>query len=419
MGITLRCLLVLCSLFSLYAGELEIIVPKENVLLPITVSLHADIDTQHQQELHTLYRQFTNDLALGDKLQPIQRETGLAPFHLSLVARYPELTILLKQGNEEPKKICTILLSDSGRNRQAIHEAADQVHYLLTHVPGISAGKIIFSLSKEHRTQGMKQGELWIMDYDGQGLQPLTQDQSLSITPNWLYGDNYVYVSYKLGIPKIFLGSLKEGKGEKILQLPGNQFMPAFSPKKKLLAFISDAYGNPDLFIQSFSPVSGAIGRPRKLFKDPFGTQGNPSFSPDGSKLVFISNRDGHPRLYVAQVYPEIQAPRLLTKKYRNSSCPVWSPDGKKIAFCAVIKGIRQICLYDISSGRDYQLTTSLVNKESPSWALDSNHLVFSAGNSEESELYLLSLITQKSRKLVIGSGEKRFPCWGAFAPQN
>lgn len=84
-----------------------------------------------------------------------------------------------------------------------------------------------------------------------------------------------------------------------------------------------------------------------------------------------------------------------------------------------MIKGVRQICVYDLASGKDEQLTTSADHKESPSWAADSNHLVYSAGSAHTSELFLLSLITKKSKKIVIGSGEKRFPCWGAFPSQH
>lgn len=70
--------------------------------------------------------------------------------------------------------------------------------------------------------------------------------------------------------------------------MQGNQFMPTFSPKTKLLAFISDRDGNPDLFVQSFSLATGAIGTPKKLLNEAFGTQGNPSFSPDGTRLVLF-----------------------------------------------------------------------------------------------------------------------------------
>lgn len=413
------------GMISLYAKDLEVSVRSEISRLPIHIELKiGSKDAPQQKYLRSLCTTFINDLALGDRLQPslVQTGTSSAPFNIAIVSHYPEITFTLSRGTQNYQPMHSLVLTeDNASNRQKIHEAADKIHYALTSVPGISSGKIIFSLSKNPKDSELKQGELWSVDYDGGNLRPLTQENSLSITPNWMNigsKNPYLYVSYKFGIPKIFLGSLENTTGKKVLHLQGNQFMPAFSPKKKLLAFISDSYGNPDLFLQSFSLSKGAMGKPRRVLNETFGTQGNPSFSPDGSKLVFVSNKDGRPRLYILQIDPEIQSPRLLTKKYRNSSCPSWSPDGKKIAFCSVIKGVRQICLYDLATGKDYQLTTTPVDKEGPSWAVDSQHLVYSAGNSGESELYLLSLITQKTKKIVIGLGEKRFPSWGGF-PDN
>ncbi|ANG66039.1 Tol-Pal system protein TolB [Chlamydia gallinacea] len=419
---------VLTSIFLIFqwapyldARDLEVIVRSETTVFPVHVELriHSQ-DVKQQKYLHTLGNIFLNDLSLGDRLHPVFVKPGTAstPMRIAILEHYPELIFSLAKANHEYQPIYSIILTeDTKKNQQKIHEAADKLHYVLTNIPGISSGKIVFSLCKSTQNQELKQGELWSVDYNGENLEPLTQENSLSVTPHWTnVGENstYFYVSYKLGVPKIFLGSLESSSGKKILNLQGNQFMPTFSPKKKLLAFISDSCGNPDLFLQSFSLVQGAMGKPRRILNETYGTQGNPSFSPDGSKIVFVSNKDGRPRLYVLQIEPEIQTPRLLTKKYRNSSCPAWSPDGTKIAFCSVIKGVRQICIYDLSTGKDTQLTTTPIHKESPSWAADSQHLVYSAGNAGESEIYLLSLITQKTKKIAIGPGEKRFPSWGS-----
>lgn len=417
---SLLCLLCLLS-STLHCEDLEIHVRSESSLLPIAVSLLSSPKDSHQASyLASLRDLFARDLALGDLLAPTKE---LAPQTIFIEASYPELIFSLKKEGKGSQKIFSLELSgDPSKDHQAIHEAADRIHFLLTRVPGISSGKIIFSLCVTNSSTELKQGELWSVDYDGQHLYPLTNEHSLSVTPTWMHISHipaYMYVSYKLGVPKIFLNTLNQPAGKKILAMQGNQFMPTFSPKTKLLAFISDRDGNPDLFVQSFSLATGAIGTPKKLLNEAFGTQGNPSFSPDGTRLVFVSNKDGTPRIYQMQISPEQHSPRLLIKKYRNSSCPTWSPDGKKIAFCSVIKGVRQICVYDLASGRDEQLTTSTEHKESPSWAADSNHLVYSAGSSNTSELFLLSLITKKSRKIVIGSGEKRFPCWGAFPSQH
>lgn len=418
---------VLISMFLIFtwapsfARDLEVIVRSEATVFPVHVELNIRAnDVKQQKYLRALGQIFIHDLALGDRLQPSLVPSGTAStsMRIAILERYPELTFNLANASQDYQPVCSIILTeDTKKNRQNIHEVADKLHYMLTRTPGISSGKIVFSLCQSSPDSAeLKQGELWSVDYDGNNLQPLTQENSLSITPHWTnIGANttYFYVSYKLGVPKIFLGSLGDPSGKKILNLQGNQFMPTFSPKKKLLAFISDSYGNPDLFLQSFSLVQGAMGKPRRILNETYGTQGNPSFSPDGSKIVFVSNKDGTPRLYILQIEPEIQVPKLLTKKYRNSSCPTWSPDGTKIAFCSMIKGVRQICIYDVSTGKDFQLTTTPIHKESPSWAVDSQHLVYSAGNSGESEIYIGSLITQKTKKIAIGPGEKRFPSWG------
>ncbi|WP_201456453.1 Tol-Pal system protein TolB [Chlamydia sp. 17-3921] len=412
--------------FHLNARDIEVFVSTNSAITPIQVSYHLESnDTKQQKYFQALVQIFNNDLALGDRLLPqlVKYGSPTSELQLSLYFDYPSLSVLLLRPDQEPVTLCSVQLSQNlSSDRQQIHLAADKVHYSLTGIPGISSGKIIFSLSKTQQSQELKQGELWSIDYDGGNLFPLTKDSSLSVTPKWTGTSPeapYLYVSYKLGVPKIFLGSLKNTEGKKILSLKGNQFMPVFSAQKKLLAFIADTYGNPDLFIQPFSLHSGPLGKPQRLLNETFGTQGSPSFNPQGTKLVFVSNRDGRPRLYIMNLDPEPQAPRLLTKKYRNSSCPTWSLDGKKIAFCSVIKGVRQICIHDILTGEDRQLTTTPQDKESPSWAIDSQHLVFSAGNSGESELYLLSLITKKTKKIVIGPGEKRFPSWGNFSPQQ
>lgn len=415
-------LCLLCLLPSiLHSKDLEIHVRAETSLLPVNISLlSSPKNTKQDAYLKSLRDLFARDLALGDLLAPTSE---IAPLTIFIEACYPELIFSFKRDGKASQKIFSLELSgDPSKDHQTIHEAADRIHFLLTRIPGISSGKILFSLCSTDASSELKQGEIWSVDYDGQHLAPLTSEHSLSITPAWMHIGHipaYIYVSYKLGVPKIFLNTLSQPAGKKILAMQGNQFMPVFSPKTKLLAFISDRDGNPDLFVQPFSLATGAIGTPKKLLNETFGTQGNPSFSPDGTRLVFVSNKDGTPRIYQMQISPEQHPPRLLTKKYRNSSCPTWSPDGKKIAFCSVIKGVRQICVYDLASGKDEQLTTSADHKESPSWAADSNHLVYSAGSAHTSELFLLSLITKKSKKIVIGSGEKRFPCWGAFPSQH
>ena len=160
--------------------------------------------------------------------------------------------------------------------------------------------------------------------------------------------------------------------------------MPAVSQQRDKVAFISDVTGNPDLFLQNFSPEKGAIGKPQQIFSARQATQGSPAFSPDGSRVAFVSDKDGSAKIYVIQIpepgasLKDIKA-TLISKANRENSAPTWSPDGTKLAYCSKTSGDRQIWIYDFNTKKEKQITQGTGHKENPSWAPNSLHLVFNS----------------------------------------
>ena len=57
----------------------------------------------------------------------------------------------------------------------------------------------------------------------------------------------------------------------------------------------------------------------------------SPVWSPDGRRIAFVSRRDGQGRSYVMNADGSGQ--RRLTRDARYLATPAWSPDGRKIAF--------------------------------------------------------------------------------------
>jgi TolB protein len=310
-----------------------------------------------------------------------------------------------------------VLSGNLNEDRRQIHKLSDAILKALFNVEGIASQKILYSAQVRTQSGNGWSSEIWECDWDGANARQVTNEGSYCVTPVFMpaRNDRFIYVSYKMGQPKIYIASLKEGVGHRFIDIRGNQLLPAISPQRDKVAFISDAAGRADLFIQPFHPEKGETGKPVQLFSYPRSTQASPSFNPDGSKIAFVSDKDGSPKVYVisAKTEGKRQDPVLITKQNSESSCPSWSPDGKKLAYSAKTKGIRQIWIYDFERREEYQLTYGPGNKENPSWASDSLHLVFNSTDSGPSELYLVNLNQPEAIKISRGPGKKHYPTWG------
>lgn len=310
-----------------------------------------------------------------------------------------------------------VLTGDLKKDRRQIHRLADTIHETLFGTDGIASTKIIYTKKNKDAS------EVWEADYDGQNQRQLTCDSGYSITPIYMppktgfRAGAFFFVSYKTGQPKIYYQGLEDNTQHRLTTLKGNQLMPTISRQRDKLAFISDVTGNPDLFVQSFSSETGAVGKPYQIFSTYQATQGSPTFSPDGKQIAFVSNKDGSARVYVIDVpapgtsLNNIKA-TLITKRNRESTAPSWSPDGTKLAYCSSVQGTRQIWVYDFLTHEERQLTQGAGNKENPTWAPNSLHLVFNSSDRGACELYLLNLNQPEAIKITSGEGEKRFPSW-------
>jgi TolB protein len=303
-------------------------------------------------------------------------------------------------------------------DRKNIHKLADAILRALYGIDGIASSHILFSAQVSSKEDSKHwASEIWECDWDGANAHQITKEGSYCVTPVFLpsRNDRFLYVSYKLGQPKIFIASLKEGKGQRLIEIRGNQLLPAISPQRDMLAFICDAGGRSDLFIQPFHPEKGEVGKPYQLYSYPRATQASPTFSPDGKRIAFVSDKDGSPRIYTlsTQQNAKRSEPILISKENKESSCPSWSPDGTKLAYSAKTKGVRQIWIYDFEKGEEMQLTYGPGNKENPNWAQDSLHLVFNSTDGHSCELYLINLHQPEAVKISHGSGKKHYPTWG------
>ena len=92
----------------------------------------------------------------------------------------------------------------------------------------------------------------------------------------------------------------------------------------------------------------------------------SPVWSPDGKSLAYISFGDGNAEIYTMNSDGTKQ--RRLTKNNVDDLHPVWGPDGKRIAFVSYMYGLGEIIVLDVSEGKQNRLTRNSSEDHSHDW---------------------------------------------------
>src|SRR6478609_4206617 len=138
---------------------------------------------------------------------------------------------------------------------------------------------------------------------------------------------------------------------------------------------------------QATAPSAALLAQPH-----PFGVQdmvrmervGSPIPSPDGQWLVFTVRSWDEPtnktttNLWLTATDGS-KLRQLTAAKGRADTSPVWSPDGRTIAFTSNRTSPQQIWTIGIDGGEAAQLTNFPVDAENLRWSPTGSHLAFSA----------------------------------------
>jgi len=128
-----------------------------------------------------------------------------------------------------------------------------------------------------------------------------------------------------------------------------------------------------------------------------------------GKWMVFASTRNSdHPGLYLQRV--DGTAVTQLTSDGADDAYPVFSPDGKQIAFSSTRTGQWQIYVIDVDGRNATQITSGPSQSIHPSWSPDGSRLVYSSLGSRSGQWELWTVDLKTNEKRTIGNG--LFPVW-------
>ncbi len=267
----------------------------------------------------------------------------------------------------------TVLLSrkytTTGNIRVIVHRFVDDIVFQFTGFKGVADGRIAFI--GKNRRRGY---DLYVMDFDGEGIHRLTWDRVLAYTPAWSLSRHViVYTSYLHTEPQILLYDLQTGRRRPLARFPGLNITPDFSRNSASLAMaLSKSQRSQNTEIYSYGLKFHQFERLTYSHSNNL----SPSWSPDGSQIVFVSDRDGHPQIFVMDSDGSNEH-RISYSGFYNVS-PSWSPRGDAIAYVCMNERHRpQICLTTPPGDRYLQLTHGSGQDDSPDWSPDGRTIIF------------------------------------------
>ena len=293
--------------------------------------------------------------------------------------------------------------------RMYAHTVADELFEQQLALRGVARTKIAFASDRDgERIGGTVQDrsvkEIYICDYDGANQQRVTVNRQLNITPAWSPdGRGIAYTSYRRGFPDIFVSLIYVGTLENPTRGEGQNFLPAFSPDGTRIAFMSTRDGNPEIYVIN-RDGSGL----QRITNNP-SIDVTPTWSPTGTQLAFVSDRSGAPQIYrVAADGTGLQ--RITSESWCDR--PTWSPAPyNEIAYASRTGPGYDIKVYDVATAAVQQITFGEGSNESPCYAANGRHLVYSSKRAGRTNLFTVARDGRRVRQLT-RAGNNQMPNW-------
>ena len=178
----------------------------------------------------------------------------------------------------------------------------------------------------------------------------------------------------------------KEGDIRDITRTPGvEERSPAWSPDGQSIAYFSDASGDYALYISAQDGLGkDGAGDVRKIgLGDPPSFFYAPMWSPDGKKIAYTDKRLNLWYVDLTQAQPT--PVKVATQYYDLDAAldPAWSPDSQWLTYSQLLKShIHAIAVYSLASGQAHQITDGLSDARTPAFDASGKYLYFSASTN-------------------------------------
>lgn len=277
--------------------------------------------------------------------------------------------------------------------RRLSHRFSDDAVFQVYGERGIASTRIAYVLGRP----GKK--EIWAMDYDGFGAEPLTRNGSINLAPTFDRDGNLIWISFYGGKGAQAVKMAPGGKMRPLTSLGGTHSSVTVSPMDGEIAIASSQSGQSQIYRANASGGNMV----RLTYNDAIQT--SPAWSPNGWELSFTSDRTGKPQVYIMD--REGSSTRRLTFQGGYNDQATWSPNGDRIAFGRLAGDWQVVTIRP--DGTDEQV---IANGRNPKWSPDGRHIVYMVEWAGRSDIWVCNPDGTGRRQLT-HNGNASLPSWG------
>lgn len=264
---------------------------------------------------------------------------------------------------------------------------------------------------------------IYVANADGTGATALSPEGEDDTAPVWSPdGQNIAFVSTRDGNREVYVVAadcvtLPEGCGPTAINVtrhPADDWTPSWSPDSKRLAFSSIRAGNWEIFVVDMACLADPETCPDSAVQITDNGTGNlgPVWSPDGKRLAFSSKAPGNWDIFTMTVSGSDL--RQVTTDPANDLSPAWSPDGTRLAFETNRDGNVEVYVADANGSAAQNISNfSQANDHGPFWSPDGQQLVFYSNREGNWEIFSTTLDGQTVVNLTqTPTRDEQTPAW-------